>query len=297
MVKKNNINFLCLLLSVPFILTLTGEETNFKSLKTTKIFIIIDAYAHRQGIQTSSLHFLLKRKLIDETQTVGGRVLVDQDHIDCNYSIMRWTGQQLGFSKNKMKKSTRNKTWRGIQNQKILGLVIHIMITSKVEKPSLYSFVEPYFMVVFLGYFLCLLSTIPLVYLYCGALFLEAVLWEHVLSMHSLLLCYKKMIWSEQGALINFWTKIMIELGDTYGTNEKRLAKKKVVQSNCANCKKEVDYEDMTSDKWCGGCPFYSYCGKIVNGKRGIPTKTLEAIILVNADNSKFWNTITDVML
>jgi len=93
--------------------------------------------------------------------------------------------------------------------------------------------------------------------------YFEAALRGHVRSIHALVECYMKLMPLEPGALINFWLKIMIELGYTLClTEEERLVNKKGDQSICANCGEDEDYDDMTSKKWCGGCRYYSYCGK-----------------------------------
>mmetsp|Transcript_5962 Transcript_5962/g.6809 ORF Transcript_5962/g.6809 Transcript_5962/m.6809 type:complete len:296 (+) Transcript_5962:338-1225(+) len=96
--------------------------------------------------------------------------------------------------------------------------------------------------------------------------YFESAIRGNTISMHALVECYEEMSrlgLVPAGALINFWTKIMIELGYTlHLTAEERLVNKKKDQSMCAYCGKTGDYEDMTSKKWCGGCRYYSYCGK-----------------------------------
>jgi len=92
--------------------------------------------------------------------------------------------------------------------------------------------------------------------------YFESALRGHTRSMHEMVGCYNEAEPQPAPAFQNFWIKIMIELGDTMYTKEERLAWKKDERSVCANCGIKGDSEDMTSKKWCGGCRYYSYCGK-----------------------------------
>eukprot|EP00751_Fragilariopsis_kerguelensis_P051188 CAMPEP_0171040362 /NCGR_PEP_ID=MMETSP0736-20130129/44638_1 /TAXON_ID=186038 /ORGANISM="Fragilariopsis kerguelensis, Strain L26-C5" /LENGTH=264 /DNA_ID=CAMNT_0011487685 /DNA_START=507 /DNA_END=1301 /DNA_ORIENTATION=- len=92
--------------------------------------------------------------------------------------------------------------------------------------------------------------------------YFESAIRGHPQSMSEIVKCYSEAKPQPALAFQNFWMKIMNEMGDTIYTKEIRLAWKKIEQSKCAHCGKESDYEDMTSKKWCGGCRYYSYCGK-----------------------------------
>ena len=61
-------------------------------------------------------------------------------------------------------------------------------------------------------------------------------------------------------ALISYWVKMRIELGDTEFTAEYRKEVKKKIANICCVCGKE-DSKDKAFEK-CGICKYYSYCGK-----------------------------------
>mmetsp|Transcript_19020 Transcript_19020/g.30687 ORF Transcript_19020/g.30687 Transcript_19020/m.30687 type:complete len:91 (-) Transcript_19020:1329-1601(-) len=60
----------------------TGEETYFKIKKTTKLGKVFETYAHRRGVQSTSLRFLLDGERIEHDQTPKELDLEDQDQID-----------------------------------------------------------------------------------------------------------------------------------------------------------------------------------------------------------------------
>ena len=61
-------------------------------------------------------------------------------------------------------------------------------------------------------------------------------------------------------ALMSFWVKMTIELGDTNITEEERKDVKKFFANVCYVCGKE-DSKDKLFEK-CGNCKYYTYCGK-----------------------------------
>ena len=89
---------------------------------------------------------------------------------------------------------------------------------------------------------------------------LETAIRGCVKSMDNLVAYYNRTTPKPAFALINFWIKMMIALGVTYDTHEKRIRVKRRIANSCITCGKK-DSEDKTFNK-CGKCKYYSYCSK-----------------------------------
>eukprot|EP00985_Skeletonema_marinoi_P027288 scaffold22172_cov135-Skeletonema_marinoi.AAC.3 len=61
----------------------TGEETFFKIKKSTKMSKVIQTYASRKGVDSTTLRFLVDGERVQPDDTPGSLDLDDQDQIDC----------------------------------------------------------------------------------------------------------------------------------------------------------------------------------------------------------------------
>eukprot|EP00751_Fragilariopsis_kerguelensis_P015054 CAMPEP_0170761370 /NCGR_PEP_ID=MMETSP0733-20121128/2130_1 /TAXON_ID=186038 /ORGANISM="Fragilariopsis kerguelensis, Strain L26-C5" /LENGTH=380 /DNA_ID=CAMNT_0011101339 /DNA_START=213 /DNA_END=1355 /DNA_ORIENTATION=- len=241
----------------------TGKETFFKIRKTTKFSNIFNTYEQRKGVPISSLCFVLNEERIEEAQTAEELGLVDQDHIDCNYSIMRLTAKQLGFSKTKMKKINEKYRLQGYPKSKDFGIG-YKHYDNDEEEEAITSFIHGAvtYGCVACSFFYAELQVVRGNMHLALPFYFESAIRGHPQSMSEIVKCYSEAKPQPALAFQNFWMKIMNEMGDTIYTKEIRLAWKKIEQSICAHCGEESDYEDMISKKWCGGCRLYSYCGR-----------------------------------
>ena len=84
----------------------------------------------------------------------------------------------------------------------------------------------------------------------------------HVTSVGKVVNCLRQAVKPLPFALINFWLKLMHELGATFISEEIRKEMKKDNASGCFVCsKKDLEDNDVTLVT-CGICKSYSYCGK-----------------------------------
>mmetsp|Transcript_27660 Transcript_27660/g.43527 ORF Transcript_27660/g.43527 Transcript_27660/m.43527 type:complete len:99 (+) Transcript_27660:115-411(+) len=61
----------------------TGEETFFKIKNSTKMSKVIQTYASRKGVDSTTLRFLVDGERVKPDDTPGSLDLDDQDQIDC----------------------------------------------------------------------------------------------------------------------------------------------------------------------------------------------------------------------
>lgn len=87
---------------------------------------------------------------------------------------------------------------------------------------------------------------------------LEVAIRGNTYGMRRIANCYQKTKPAFAVALTSFWTKQLIECGETFNSEEERKKVKKSIANSCIICSKGNN-NDVTLVK-CGICKFYSYC-------------------------------------